>query len=146
MNRRNIPLDTLDKYAKILSSKQVNMLYESKIGTNKQSRLLLEEDDPDSIYSVFIPTKVYERYGISPYDLINTLQYGDKEKGDKEVTDVSFKTKDASGILVVCKFPLSFKEILGRIVNTGMGNDVARYVKPEKFQICLYPEDADVDI
>ena len=107
---------------------------------------MLEEDDPDSIYSVFIPTKVYERYGISPYDLINTLQYGDKENGDKEVTDVSFKTKDAGGILVVCKFPLSFKEILGRIVNTGMGNDVARYVKPEKFQICLYPEDADVDI
>lgn len=60
MIKNNIKLEHLDSYAKRLSTKQMNMLYESKMNKKYKNRLfedtdfLMESEDDDDEYTVYM--------------------------------------------------------------------------------------------
>ena len=136
-NRKNISLSILDKYAKILSHKQVSRLYESKVN-KKYKRMLLEEQNIDNQCSVFVPNTAIASARLDKYEFMSFITSGIIGEGYDRLTDVSYNTGNPQGIWVSSNTPYQFTEVLRRLNELKISEYVEDSIEPREFIQYLY--------
>lgn len=137
-NQNKLSLSVLDKYAKMLTSSQVHKLYEHKLGS-PYKKMLLEEQNIENKYKVFVSYDILSQTGLDKYDFNNFMVEGVPGEGYDHLPDVSFNMDNHQGIWVSCKYPTSFREVLTRISELKISDEVEDTVMPHQFVQYLYP-------
>lgn len=137
MKRNNIKLNILDNYARILTQRQTEKLYEAKCNKTHTKKLLKESSAEESKFRVFFPKSVMAEAGQNINRVISYLQYGEISNGDDQVEDF-FYTPTEQGFWAYTIFKDSYEVVLGRAAELGLSDGIAEYVRPKECVDYLY--------
>ncbi len=126
--KNNFTLEQLDAYARTLSSKQVNMLYENRLSKKYVTVKALNENesmipDPDEYFRVFVPQKALAQMGHNNIQL--TYKVCENESGLKHTII------PGSGIWFYTQIPAFYEHAIQKLVNFGYADFIRDTVEPD---------------
>ena len=117
--KHNIPLNILDEYAKVISSKQANMLYENKC--QKKYKKHLYEDkayQSDNNYHLYLSSYTLDEANSSVEKAL--IRYVSKHKLQYNIVD--------DGVYLYTPLPESYMSLLEHLVRDGFNVDALKHV------------------
>lgn len=117
IKNNNLTLEMLDAYAKTLTSKQTNMLYENRMKKPYVKHSLNEafEPDADTYFTVIVPREAVDELGDTPVQLIVAIvQNRDYIKYKMDKYSLYFYTE----------FPQDYKKVLEILVSRGYSDAI----------------------
>lgn len=139
-NRKNISLADLERYSKMLTTKQVGKLYESKM-LKKYKHMICEQQNVNKTYKIFVSYATISSIGIDETEFKNFIQYGVHDENYEELYDVSFKDTNPQGIWVGTMSAATFVQILKRIAELEISEQVEDTISHKQYIQYLYPAD-----
>ena len=119
MRTHNIPLNLLDEYAKAISSKQANMLYENKC--HKKYKKHLYEDkkyQSDDNYHIYLNSYTLDEAHSSVETALS--RYVSKYKLQYNVVD--------DGVYLYTPLPENYMSLLENLVNDGFNKEALKNI------------------
>ena len=125
-------LATLDKYAKSLTTRQTNMLYENRM--HKKYKPLNEafEPDADEYFSVFVSNDALDKHDSNRANIVLQIAAG------KDY--IKYKATNY-GVWFYVTIPDDYIELLGILKDAGYADDIMDSVD-EKYRYILVDENA----
>lgn len=117
--KHNIPLNILDEYAKVISSKQANMLYENKCQKKYKKRLYEDKAyQNDSNYHLYLSSYTLDEANSSIEKAL--IRYVSKHKLQYNIVD--------DGVYLYTPLPESYMSLLEHLVKDGFNVDALKHV------------------
>ena len=133
---RNIPLNVLDEYAKLLTPKQVNKLYESKCN-KKYKKPLYENKQYQSKdnYSVYLTNYILEKANSSITKVLTS--YVNKFKLQYNIIN--------EGVKLYTSNPLNYKELIEKLIDDKFNINLVKRVANKDYRKLIESINYDKD-
>ena len=127
-NNNNLTLEQLDAYARTITSKQANMLYENRMKKKYSSVGALNEAESmvpsrDDYFVVFVPQIAFAELGDNNIQLTFAVCAGKD--------DVRHVIKNKEGVYFYTDIPADYEYIIKKLVEFGYGEYIKDTVEPD---------------
>lgn len=113
--KNNFPLHILDRYAKTITTRQKDMLYENRNGGKKHKKMLCEADviDEEDYYKIFVSDYNLQTVNMTKTQLID--KFSGTEGYDGEV---KYRVSP-TGVYLYTESSVDYEKLLGRLEAEG---------------------------